>query len=195
MLKKLLSIAGGIVLAAGTLSAADVEMKYDQKKDRPDTDDDVDRPVGMAYDRNEFSLDFFLGYTLGESTIERLNRKNLDHGDWGGGIGANFFFTRHIGVGADAYIAEDFDGSFIDYASASLIFRFPIDNNDWGLAPYVFGGAGHTFDPIDRNSFHAGAGLEFRCAKGFGIFADARFIWMHRSDDFGLGRLGVRLHF
>lgn len=189
-----MAIGGGMVLLATGVYAqkAETEMRYDRDKDHSDRE--LSEPK-MAYDRNEFTIDFFAGYTLGESTIKHLNRRNVDRGNWGGGIGVNYFFTRYVGIGADAYIAEDFHDEFIDYASTSLIFRWPIANNNCGLAPYVFAGGGHEFDPIDQNSWHAGGGLEFRCGKNFGIFTDARFIWQHRTDDIGLARLGVRLAF
>src|SRR5688572_30584505 len=100
-LKKLMAIGGGtLVLATGVFAQkAETEMRYDRDKDR---DRELSEPK-MAYDRNEFTIDFFAGYSLGESTIRRLNRRNIDRGNWGGGIGVNYFFTRNFGIGGDAF--------------------------------------------------------------------------------------------
>ena len=49
-----------------------------------------------------------------------------DNGRLGLGLGGNYFFTRHLGLGADAY-TENTQHSFVDNTSGNLILRFPFD--------------------------------------------------------------------
>ena len=104
-------------------------------------------------------------------------------------------------------------------SALNLILRFPI--GDSGFAPYLYGGAGFTFnaDDLDSDDFedardrveddddpsdsddvvflaHAGAGIEYRFTAHTSLFTDARYTWSERDDgDFGVARLGVRFSF
>jgi len=104
----------------------------------------------------------------------------------------NFFFLRMVGFGADAY-SEDTRHCFIDKISANAILRFPV--LDTGFAPYIFGGGGYAFDREPGRFGQAGGGLEFRFTQNIGIFIDARYIFAHNIDNYGLGRAGVRIAF
>jgi hypothetical protein len=142
---------------------------------------------------NEFSLDGFGGLTVGENTFQHFSGDRVrDNGRLGLGAGANYFFTRYIGVGGEGY-TENTAHNFVDNVSGSLIGRLPLGNS--GIAPYLFGGGGHLFDPRVATSGHGGVGIEFRVNPHFGIFTDARYVFTDRIGNYGLGRLGVRFVF
>ena len=144
------------------------------------------------YTANELSMDFFGSYLAREHKIENLFHNSIRHGFWGGGVGANYFFTRELGVGADLNIPDD-GGKFVDSVSGSLIARLPIA--DTGLAPYVFGGGGRQTQPAWEYFGHAGVGMEYRFNPGTGIFADARYMWVKHTSDTILFRAGLRFVF
>ena len=144
------------------------------------------------YNCNELSLDFFGSYLANEKNIENVFKHSIRHGTWGGGVGANYFFTRELGVGVDANIPAN-DGNFVDSVNGSLIARFPITTT--GLAPYVFGGGGRQTDPAWQWTGHAGVGLEYRFNPGTGVFADTRYTWADKTSDTILFRAGLRFLF
>ncbi len=139
----------------------------------------------------EVSVDAFGVAALRESDF---NNGNLAKKDlrWGGGAGVNFFFTKYLGIGGDAY-AISTQHTFVDTTTGNLIIRVPIGNT--GLAPYIFGGAGYQFEGVDQIVGGGGVGLEFRLVQHFSIFADARFLFAAKTDNFGLARAGIRLSF
>jgi hypothetical protein len=145
------------------------------------------------YRTQELSIDLFGSGTLNEQTIDHISGDSVQHnGRLGLGAGANYFFTRYIGVGGDFY-TENTEHIFVDSASGNLIGRLPI--GDTGIAPYIFGGAGHEFYQVEQTFGQAGAGVEFRFAQHIGFFIDARYVFADRTDDYGVGRAGLRLSF
>lgn len=97
--------------------------------------------------------------SLGKYTINHLSGSRVRHDTrLGAGLGLNYFFTRNIGIGGDAY-SEDTTGAFVDSASASLILRLPLGQS--GFAPYAFGGGGYQFDMAEVWFAQLGAGMEF----------------------------------
>jgi hypothetical protein len=144
------------------------------------------------YHACEFSLDAFGVAALDE---QYFNGNSLTKRDfrYGGGAGANFFFTKYIGIGADAYALSVNSPTFVDTAFGNLIFRVPICNT--GIAPYIFGGAGYQFEKINQVVGQGGAGIEFRLVPHFSIFVDARFVAAAKTSNYGLGRAGVRISF
>jgi hypothetical protein len=145
------------------------------------------------YRAQEFSLDIFASGSLGEQTINHISGNRVEHnGRLGAGAGANYFFTRYIGVGGDAF-TENTAHNFIDSASGNLIGRLPIA--DTGIAPYIFGGAGHQFDEVEQTFGQAGGGIEFRFAQHIGFFVDARYVFADRTENYGVGGAGLRLSF
>jgi hypothetical protein len=113
-------------------------------------------------------------------------------GTWGGGVGANYFFTRHVGLGAETYF-EDRPGRFFDHMTANVIGRWPLD--DIGLAPYVLGGGSRRWSPTGEWTGHLGGGLEYRFLHNLGIFADGRHVFRQKTSDHYLVRAGVRFAF
>ncbi len=146
---------------------------------------------GVRYHPCELSFDLFGAGMLHEYDFNNGFRakKNLR---WGGGAGVNYFFTRFVGIGGDAY-AISWSHSFVDTTTGNIILRAPIDHT--GLAPYIFGGAGYQFQGIDQIVGGGGVGLEFRPVPHFGVFVDARYLAAAKTDGFGLGRAGIRLSF
>lgn len=145
------------------------------------------------YHAHEFSIDGFGSGSLGQQYIDHISRHTLRHdARFGAGVGVNYFFTRCLGIGGDAY-SENTSGPFIDSASGNLIGRMPIGNT--GLAPYIFGGAGHQFDQVQQTFGQAGAGLEFRFTRNLGLFVDARYVFPDQTENYGLARGGVRVSF
>jgi len=145
------------------------------------------------YRAKETSLDLFGTVSVGQEIINNISRRRVeDNGRLGLGAGVNHFFTRHLGFGGDAY-TENTQHSFVDNTSGNFIVRFPFESVR--LAPYAYGGAGYQFDPGRLWFGQAGGGLEFRFSKQVGIFADARYVFTDGTQNFGVGRLGLRLPF
>lgn len=147
---------------------------------------------GDLYHPCELSLDGSFVGALHEYDFNNggLHRKNYR---FGGDVGANFFFTRYIGVGGDAMALAGYHPSFVDTVMGDLILRMPIGNT--GLAPYIFGGAGYEFERVDQLVGGGGVGLEFRPVPHFGFFVDARYLAAVKTADYGIGRAGVRISF
>jgi hypothetical protein len=172
-------LAGGTILMLAATSALGAET--------------VSNNQGDYYRSSELSVDAFGTGSLGEYTLDHLSsarvRENIR---FGVGAGANFFLTRNIGIGADAY-SENTTGAFIDSASASLILRLPLGQS--GFAPYAFGGGGHQFDMAQMWFGQAGAGMEYRFTPHVGVFIDARGVLPNETKLYGVGRVGLRFAF
>ena len=112
-----------------------------------------------------------------------------DH--WGGGVGLQYFMTRHVGFGASTHM-ENFSGTFFENAIGELYVRIPIGSLP--IAPYGVGSGGYEFG--DEKWFGGGgAGAELRFSQTFGIFSDIQWI-VHegskREDGIGV-RFGIRI--
>jgi hypothetical protein len=179
MKKIALSFIASLTVAGGALAGhAVVETSGKDYKGPP--------PPIPCFRDNEFQLDIFGSYTWIESPG--------DDGP-GGGIGLNYFFTRHIGIGVDGNL---FDGGYngLWVVSGSLIVRFPIEGGDVCLAPYILGGAGAAMDQEAENTWHAGGGLEWRVTpEKLGVYAEGRYVWAEEHGDHAQVRLGVRFVF
>jgi hypothetical protein len=173
-----LLIGGTLFLLGAGPALAAPGLQYDQSEKYPD---------------KEMTVDLFGSASVGQQTINNLSRQRISHdARLGAGAGLNYFVTRHIGFGAEAY-SENTSHSFLDNGSASLIGRLPLGQS--GFAPYVYGGAGRQFDPIELNYLQAGGGLEYRFTKRVGAFVDARYVFTDGTKNYGLGRAGLRLGF
>ncbi|WP_150107188.1 outer membrane beta-barrel protein [Pedosphaera parvula] len=128
------------------------------------------------FNANELTLDLFGSYLKRQPITE--GRFFSHNGLWGGGVGANYFFTRYVGIGADTSF-QDGASDFVDHVGGNLILRLPIEYIR--SAPYIFGGGGFKFDPRDQWFYNAGGGWEFRFNPHLGLFADGRFVWLTRN--------------
>ena len=149
--------------------------------------------LDQYYRANEFSVDAFASGSLGKQFITDFSGRTVrHHGRFGAGVGGNYFITRYFGLGGDVY-SENTTGPFVDSASGNVFGRLPI--GETGLAPYIFGGAGHQFDGVQQTFGQAGTGVEFRFTPHVGIFVDARYVFPDRTEDYGLVRGGLRVSF
>lgn len=173
------------ILAAGMAAATVCGAASAYGDDYPDR-------TGL-YRESELNLDLFGSLSLNEEAIDDISGDRVEHdGRLGLGAGLNYFITRNFGVGVDA-LTENTGHSFVDIASANLIVRFPIGES--GFAPYVFGGGVRQFDSVRQWGGDAGGGVEFRFDHQWSLFADARYVFADKTDDFGIGRAGVRISF
>jgi len=148
---------------------------------------------GDYYRSSELSLDGFGTASLGSYAIDHpSNNRIRQNTEFGAGAGVNYFITRYIGIGAEAY-SENTTGVFIDNASGNLILRLPLGQS--GFAPYAFGGGGHQFDAAKLWFGQAGAGMEYRFTPHIGVFLDARAVWPNETKYYGVARLGMRFSF
>ena len=153
----------------------------------------VSNNQGDYYQSSELSVDAFGTGSLGEYTLAHLSSDNVRHNvRFGVGAGINYFITRNIGIGADAY-SQNTTGAFIDSASASLILRLPLGQS--GFAPYAFGGGGHQFDMAQMWFGQFGAGMEYRFTPHVGVFLDARGVLPNETKYYGVARVGLRFAF
>lgn len=164
-----------------------------------------------CYRAGEWQLDVFGQYNIGNGATHVGAFR--DH-SFGGGVGINYFFTEHFGIGAEysaAYTKESPDTDFgldrgnhttVHGVGGSLFFRWPIESSCW--APYVYVGGGALLADREWASAHAGVGLEYRIVPGkVGIFVDGRWTYLGdrafldhevtRGDlSFSSARVGVR---
>jgi Outer membrane protein beta-barrel domain len=151
-----------------------------------------DTTTAQRYTAAELSFDAFGSYVAAERRFSKLFETNIRHGDWGGGVGLNYFFTRQIGISGDINIGDN-GGKFVDQAMGALVARLPFDPSGW--APYIFGGGGRGFDPAWEWLGQAGIGVEYRFNPATGVFFDSRYIWHDKSYDRIMFRAGLRIVF
>lgn len=176
-LKKTLLIVAVMTLMAGASQAQTGwrdRFSYQQSDDK--------------FFANEFTLDAFGTYNKAERNFDDVFEQSWRHGDFGGGLGLNYFLTRNLGLGVDTYFNDV--GVFAKNFAGSAILRWPLGQS--GLSPYAFGGGGRRFSPVEEFTYHAGAGLELRFNRRFGIFSDIRYTWADKTSDESLIRAGVR---
>lgn len=152
-----------------------------------------DRDARDVFAENELSVDLFGDYNAQQNKFSTVSASSLKHGKWGGGAGVSFFFTKMFGISADTHLEDD-SGRLIDNVSGQAVLRFPIDSVH--LAPYIFAGGGRDFEFGHNRWFQdAGAGLEFRLNHNTGIFADGRYVWVDKAQDYAMARAGLRVVF
>jgi hypothetical protein len=184
LMKNKMLVGGTILMIAATSALGAETVSNDQG---------VHYDQGDYYRASELSVDAFGTASLGEWTLKHLSGDRIRHNTkFGVGAGVNYFITRNIGIGGDAY-SENTTGAFIDSASASLILRLPLGQS--GFAPYAFGGGGRQFDMAEAWFAQAGAGMEYRFTPNVGVFIDARGVVPKETKYYGVARFGVRLAF
>jgi hypothetical protein len=113
---------------------------------------------------------------------------------FGGGIGVNYFFQRHFGVGIDGNVYNGGVQGVFD-VTARIIARYPLELGSFCLAPYVFGGGGVQTNGVTNGTWLAGGGLEWRATEQFGVFGEGRYTWGSADSDAAQARIGVRVVF
>ena len=188
--KKLAAIVA-IIAASGLAVRAQDSTTAPPATDQPDMT--APAQPSQLFRAKELDLDMFGTVSVNEDTVNHLSATRVRHnGRLGAGAGLTYYYLRWIGVGAEAY-SENTAHSFIDDASANLYLRLPLESVH--LAPYIYGGGGHELDPIYSWFGQFGGGVDIRLTPHFSLFVDARYVLPEHGDNFGLGRVGIRIPF
>jgi hypothetical protein len=197
-----ITLVVGVILTTGTaLRAADTDStnttatttQSTVTTPAPNYDQGMTNKMEPIYQCNEVSLDAFGMGSVGNYTLAHPSNDRIKNNSEGGvGVGLNYFMSRFVGIGAEAY-SQNTTGVFIDNASGNLLLRLPLGES--GFAPYLLGGGGHQFDAAKLWFGQAGAGLEFRFCHNIGMFVDARCVWPNETKYYGVGRAGLRFAF
>jgi opacity protein-like surface antigen len=149
----------------------------------------------VKYNANELNLDLFGTYSHSIRKFDDMFDHTWRHGEWGGGVGMNYFFTKYLGFGVDTFFQRH--GHFLNNVSGNLYARAPLGNS--GFAPYIYGGAGWRDGSSvgafhsDELTAHGGVGIEYRFNPHLGVFIDARYTWTDKTADESLVRSGFRI--
>ena len=186
--------AGTILVTSTSLRASDTDNSNEASATQPAMGaENASNDLVDYYRSNELSMDAFGTASLGKYTLNHLSNTRVRHNTrLGAGVGLNYFITRNIGIGVEAY-SENTTAEFVDSASANLTLRLPLGQS--GFAPYAFGGGGRHFDTLKTWFAQAGAGMEYRFNPHVGVFIDARGVVPDEARYYGVARLGVRLAF
>jgi len=190
----LIIAAGAILVTSTPLRASDTNSSSEASTTQPVVGaETVSNDRGDYYRSSELSADVFGTASLGKYTLNHpSNARVRQNTRLGAGVGLNYFITRNIGIGAEAY-SEHTTGIFVDSASANLTLRLPLGQS--GFAPYAFGGGGRHFDTVKTWFAQAGVGMEYRFNPHIGVFIDARGVLPNETRYYGVARLGMRFAF
>jgi len=188
-----IAILGASVCVAGPKSAP-VKLGKDK----------MVTPTEELFRANEFDLGVFASAALGRVDYSthpyfsgrkspNVNVNDYDNNAWGGGVEADYFFTRYFGLGVEGNWLAATDA--ISSVSGSLIGRYPFENGSWAWAPYGFLGGGGQFDSQNAGFGHFGVGTEVRLKCHWGVFTDVRWLIHDSNINYALIRLGVRYNF
>ena len=131
------------------------------------------------FKENEWSLSFYGDY------VDR------GHDDVGLGFGGVYFLNTYFGVGASTHW-EHFDDKAVENLSGEVYLRYPLQNLP--LAPYVLGGAGHSWEEHQWFGL-LGFGADYRLNERWGLFGDYQRLFNDRTDDRNFLRFGARFIF
>lgn len=118
---------------------------------------------------------------------------------WGGGLAVEHFFSSYFGLaGSAAWVDMDESGTWGNYVGDAII-RIPIESAH--IAPYALAGIGGIYGDSELNLVgRAGAGIDFRITKGFGIFGDWIYHFPEGStglagENYATTRIGLKISF
>lgn len=124
----------------------------------------------------KFSAGEFQAFIAGSATLPEL--RSLDDFEdhiAGFSLGANYFFTRNLGLGFEARHILDDDEDFLNHMLVNGIFRLPMLSDN--IAPYAIFGVGYRYQDHDVDFRAAyGLGAEWRLSPQWGLFADWRVL-------------------
>jgi len=160
-------------------------------------------PVEELFHGNEFDVSIYGAVGLGRvdhySTTKFSDGENVGstkhytHTAWGGGVEADYFFTKYFGLGVEGDWLAGHDA--ISSVSGNLIGRYPFEMGSWAWAPYGFIGGGGQFDSQNAGYGQVGGGVEFRFRSHWGIFSDGRWVMHDDFINYALIRAGIRFNF
>ncbi|MEI8340297.1 MAG: hypothetical protein WCH43_02035 [Verrucomicrobiota bacterium] len=197
-MKKLILSLSIVVVGASVCFAGPKSAPAKLGKDKMVT------PTEELFRANEFDIGMFAAVAIGRvdytthpyyngKRTPNVNVNDYDHTVWGGGVEADYFFTRYLGLGVEGTWLAGSD--VISSVAGSVIARYPIEYGTWGLAPYGFIGGGGQFDSQNAGFGHFGVGTEVRLKCHWGVFTDARWVIHDSNINYALIRLGVRYNF
>ena len=172
--------------------------------------DKIIKPVEQLFRANEFDVSIYGAVGLGRldhyDTVKvfpgppvnqspgiSVKTTHYTHTAWGGGVEADYFFTRYLGVGIEGDWLAGHDA--ISSVSSNVIGRYPVEFGTWGFAPYGFIGGGGQFDSQNAGFGQFGIGSEIRFQQHWGIFTDCRWVIHDSGINYALIRSGIRLNF
>jgi hypothetical protein len=152
----------------------------------------------------EFQIDLY-GSITELSSGNREGLFNTPRRGGGGGLGADYFFIKYIGIGIDGDVSSAHKDMWS--TTGKIIFRLPFDFGGLCVAPYVYAGGGGIFannqygnDSANVGAFVLGGGLEYRFTPRFGFFAEGKYSWASDSGSHpdlsnATGRFGFKITF
>lgn len=189
----------------------------------PSSKNVVEQQTAVSLYGPEWTIDLFGTYAFTESTNERILG---DHAFGGGLAVNRFFTKNiGIGLEGQALRTQRNDNDTVGSAALNVFYRMPIGESGWAPYVYVGGGAifnadgsngdftshndaGDVIDDVlDNNDNgnnnddtliegHAGAGVEYRITRNFGVFTDGRWTVVDGGkNNFPSVRTGVRFAF
>lgn len=112
-----------------------------------------------------------------------------DNDAFGGGVAANYFFTKYLGVGVDGYYLPE---KSIGQVAGSIIARYPMGH----FAPYAIVGGGGLIRSSQALALgKAGLGAEYKFTPNLGLKADYTWNIAQHSPNFGVARVGLSYNF
>jgi Outer membrane protein beta-barrel domain len=184
-MNKTLTLLAVVLATAATTFAGDVSKKV------------VIAPQQDLFQAGEFQVDAFAAGAAGHYyNPGGPNHNNI--GAFGGGIGANYFFTKYFGIGVDNSLGGCVGGNgvsgAVDALQGQLIGRLPIESLH--LAPYgMVGGGAFWGNNKGQGNGNVGGGLEYRITHSVGLFGDYRYLYGNNNLSENLFRAGVRFVF
>jgi hypothetical protein len=157
------------ILSVWQLAAAPRHFQYDL--------------AGNKFGAPEFRYEVFGTWRVPDDT-------DMGDGRLGVGLGLNYFFNLHWGIGMDTHL-ERVDVP--NHLNVSVIARYPMET--YGTAPYVFAGGGRQYRDDVHWTTHIGGGLDYRMNQMTGVFVDARRTFVMDGNDFFLFRAGLNFRF
>lgn len=153
--------------------------------------------AAQVADRTDAPSSFYAAGTFAVAPFAsyRVHEFGKLNGKLGGGLAFSYFAADNVAVELET-LSEHFDDShWADaFTEAGVNFKGYLPLGATGLAPYLLVGYTRNLQ-IDENRMNAGAGIEWRASKRFGVFADGR--WTHDFATLGhaLFRVGGNLSF
>src|SRR6185295_14472389 len=103
-IKNIMAVGAVFMVVAGTAKAAHVWEDPHAWWEGHFSYDTANSP---RYTASELTLDAFGSYVAAERKFSEIFKTDIRHGEWGGGVGLNYFFTREIGLGGEINIANN----------------------------------------------------------------------------------------
>lgn len=163
------------------------------------------RPSPQPYASTQTAECFGAGWNLSVFGTYATPDADYDSG-WGGGLGADYFFTKYVGIGVDAMwiaVSNETNNSDLNVGNymVNATFRLPFQaTTGICVAPYAIAGMG--FFDTDKASaellgrFGVGVEARFDALGGIGIFGEWDYNMPGGDDnleDYQLIRAGIRI--